>query len=375
MRARLAVLFALGCVPFAARAHQQRLSYGDYRVQGADVEVHLRFAALDLAQLTHLDLDGDGRVSQHALDALGPTFASTLLAELHVAADGTSCPVSSHGPLTLDASERPRAPDAMGASDGVTLVAQFHCAAEVKSLQVDVGLLELLPAGHTHLARITLALPDGAQETERVAQAGQSTFVVERAQASHTFARFLKLGLEHIFSGTDHLAFLLALLLLGGRLTALIKIVTSFTLAHSITLALAALGVFAPPPRVVEPLIALSILAVALENLWALRKGPEAAARALDHRWMLTFGFGLVHGFGFASALQETLLSRKELTSALVSFNLGVECGQVTLVAAALPILMQLRKRAWFLKHGPRAISLVVGGLGVYWTIARLVGA
>ncbi len=80
-----------------------------------------------------------------------------------------------------------------------------------------------------------------------------------------------------------------------------------------------------------------------------------------------------MHGFGFASALQESLLSRKELTSALVSFNLGVECGQVTLVALALPVLMALRKRAWFVTHGPRAISLVVGALGIYWTVSRLV--
>jgi hypothetical protein len=121
---------------------------------------------------------------------------------------------------------------------------------------------------------------------------------------------------------------------------------------------------------VIEPLIAASIVYVAAENLWALRRGTRASA--LRHRWMLTFAFGLVHGFGFATVLRELHLPRSGLAAALVTFNLGVEAGQVCIVALAVPLLAALRRTGWFEPLGVRLCSLAVGCLGLTWLVQRI---
>jgi hypothetical protein len=237
---------------------------------------------------------------------------------------------------------------------------------------VKLGVLELLPAGQTHLARVSV----GGEVVERIARSSTPTFDVDVNPSVWAAAkRFLRLGVEHIFTGYDHIAFLLALLLLGGRFLDLVKIVTSFTIAHSVTLALAALGVLNPPARAVEALIAASIVAVAAENLWVLRGGQGTSARvasALKHRWRITFAFGLVHGFGFASALQELKLPRSALVAGLVSFNLGVEVGQVTIVALAFPVLAWLRSLHSFQPWGPRLLSGAIAAFGLVLLVLRL---
>src|SRR5205823_3160061 len=199
-----------------------------------------------------------------------------------------------------------------------------------------VRFIDTLAAGHTHLASITLAT---GQISQRVASESEPGFEVEsRVTFLSAAGRFLLLGIEHIFTGYDHIAFLLGLLLLGGTFRELVKVVTAFTVAHSLTLALATLEVARIGPRIVEPLIAASIVYVAVENLWALRsEAPRAAA--LRHRWLLTLGFGFVHGFGFADALQKLHLPRSGIAAALFTFNLGVEVGQLCIVAAAFPLL------------------------------------
>jgi hydrogenase/urease accessory protein HupE len=252
--------------------------------------------------------------------------------------------------------------------DGVVVEGAWTCPAQVASLSVRAGFMEVLPAGHAHLAKVSFA--DG-QVFQRVVQTDSPRFEVGRAPGFWTAAvRFLRLGVEHIFTGYDHIAFLIGLLLLGGSFKELVQIVTAFTLAHSITLALATLEVVSPTPRLVEPLIAASIVYVAAENLWALRRGTRAAA--LRHRWMLTFAFGLVHGFGFASVLRELHLPRSGVAAALVTFNLGVEVGQVCIVAVAVPLLAALRKTRWFEPLGVRVCSLAVGCLGLTWLVQRV---
>src|SRR5207244_3237601 len=216
--------------------------------------------------------------------------------------------------------------------------------------------LEALPAGHAHLAKVSFA---GGQVSQRVVQADAPAFEVEQRAGFWAAARrFLVLGIEHIFTGYDHIAFLIGLLLLGGSFKELVQIVTAFTVAHSITLALATLAIVNPTPRIIEPLIAASIVYVAAENLWALRRGTSASA--LRHRWMLTFAFGLVHGFGFATVLRELHLPRSGLAAALVTFNLGVEVGQVCIVALAVPLLAALRRTRWFEPLGVRLDELAL---------------
>jgi hypothetical protein len=174
---------------------------------------------------------------------------------------------------------------------------------------------------------------------------------------------FIAMGVEHILGGIDHLLFLLALLALARGLWQTVTIVTGFTVAHSITLSLAVLGVVDVPSRIVEPLIAASIVWVAVENLLA----PSGIGR----RWLIAAIFGLIHGLGFASALTELDLARDALARALVGFNVGVELGQIAFVIVVMPPL------AWASRPGrlprlPQFLSLVVAAVGTVWLVLRL---
>jgi hypothetical protein len=180
---------------------------------------------------------------------------------------------------------------------------------------------------------------------------------------------FVPAGIHHIAIGPDHILFVLGLLLLGGGLARLLKIITSFTIAHSITLALASLGLVRLPSRLVEPLIALSIVSVAVETLRA--KDVEHAVN--DRRAPLAFGFGLVHGFGFASVLAEFGLPREALGWSLAGFNLGVEIGQAVIVLLVAPTL------AWLARRAPtaharlvRVLAAGIAAAGGFWFVQRL---
>ncbi len=173
--------------------------------------------------------------------------------------------------------------------------------------------------------------------------------------------RFVLLGIEHILSGYDHIAFLLALVVVAPSLRSVLPIITAFTAAHSITLLLAALRVVSLDSRLVESAIAVSICYVAVENLFR-----EKATR----RWLVAFCFGLIHGFGFASVLQNLIVGRANLVSSVVSFNVGVELGQLLIFAALLPLLRLLAALV-----APRKItvatSAAVGLLGFIWVLER----
>lgn len=188
-------------------------------------------------------------------------------------------------------------------------------------------------------------------------------------------ATFVREGVRHIFIGPDHILFVLALVLLGGGLWARVRIVTAFTIAHSITLALATLGLVQAPARLVESVIALSVVVVGLHDLWRIRRPATPGAR--DPRVLFAFVFGLVHGFGFASVLAELELPRQALAWSLAAFNIGVEIGQVAIVLAAAPLLAALHRHA-----SPRVEQAVLAagaGLvaltGAVWLWERALGA
>lgn len=198
--------------------------------------------------------------------------------------------------------------------------------------------------------------------------------------------RMVRDGIEHIASGTDHILFLVLLLLVSvwqrnaaplrstpmigwapcesgkGVLGEALRLVTAFTVAHSITLGLASFGVVSPPSRWVESLIALSVLIAAVDNLWPLVRAP---------RWTVVFAFGLVHGFGFAGAMQDLGLSAEELAWPLLGFNLGVELGQLALVAAVLPVAFMLRRTAVYRWGVVLPGSLAIGLMAAVWLIER----
>lgn len=175
----------------------------------------------------------------------------------------------------------------------------------------------------------------------------------------NTMYEYVHLGLEHIWTGYDHLVFVAALVLLRQSIVSYIKILTAFTIGHSITIAIAALGIISIPASIVEPLIALSIVYVAVENIW-LKK--------LQWRWLLALGFGLIHGFGFAQVLQGSLGEQYILS--LFSFNLGVEIGQIAVLAVLLPILILVSRWKWYLQAA-YSLSAAIGVVGLYWLIER----
>lgn len=179
--------------------------------------------------------------------------------------------------------------------------------------------------------------------------------------------QFLYEGIHHIFIGPDHILFIIGLLLLGGSLGRLLKIVTAFTIAHSITLGLATFGVLNPSPAIIEPLIALSIVFVGAHAL--------LGRKSADARVLFAFVFGLVHGFGFASVLREMALPRAALGWSLFSFNLGVEVGQMCIVACVAPLLAYITRRDAAV--GARvtfALGLAVVTAGSFWFFQRTIG-
>lgn len=195
-----------------------------------------------------------------------------------------------------------------------------------------------------------------------------------------TVAEYLKLGFTHIVpGGLDHVLFVLGLFLAAATLRTLLLQITAFTVAHCLTLALAVTGVVRVSPSVVEPLIAVSIVAVAVENLFARRVARSADGKVVERvgpRWVwrtgLVFAFGLLHGLGFAGVLTEIGLPEGGLVPALLAFNVGVEAGQIAVVVAAMVTIGLFRGRAWYRMGVVVPASLAIAAVGVYWAIERM---
>jgi hypothetical protein len=239
-------------------------------------------------------------------------------------------------------------------------VRELPVAAAVTQIRIDSRLFQELVSNH----KTMVAVHAGPQTSQYALDTSNRLGIWQAEQTSRVahFGRFLKLGMEHIFTGYDHILFLVGLLLVGSSLLEVVKIVTSFTVAHSLTLALAVLGRANPNPSLVEVGIAFSIAYVGMENL---------TNRRLTRRWHITFFFGLVHGFGFAHVLREMNLSSGQLASSLFAFNLGVEAGQVAIVSLIFPVLKGIRRLPWhhvFLQGA----SATVLAFGVFWFFQRI---
>jgi hypothetical protein len=245
--------------------------------------------------------------------------------KVSVLAHGKRCPA---GPGTLTAGQT--------GPDNVTIAVDFTCGADVRALVIRDDLFDVLGSDYHTLARIDIP---GRTVQFAFSPETRETRVDVDGAGGRGFGSFVLLGIEHILTGYDHLLFLLALLLRGGSWLTLAKIVTAFTLAHSVTLALAALDIVVLPDRLVEAVIALSIAFVAAENIFL--------KPVVSRRWLVSFCFGLVHGFGFSSALRELNLPTHGLVLALFGFNVGVELGQGLVVAVALPLMALIRRAGW----------------------------
>ena len=210
---------------------------------------------------------------------------------------------------------------------------------------------------------------DGTSQVARLAPESPSFKVTAAPSGWEVISTYFWIGVEHILLGVDHLLFVLGLLLIVNTTSGLVKTITAFTIAHSITLALSVFSVIHVPDAPLNAMIALSILFLGPE---VVRKWRGQSSFTIRHPWFVSFVFGLMHGIGFASGLSMTGIPHAEIPSALLFFNLGVEAGQLAFVLVAIWVTMSLRTlewdRAWWARRIP---AYVVGSLGAFWTIQR----
>ena len=354
----LAALFSLLPLRDAA-AHDPGLSSLTIRPSTNSLQATLTLAVKDAAQLAELDENHDGTVTQVEF-ARGRRQLDTAVArQVLIAAD---CKVAKHKSIRSRLDE----------NNNVEVRLDFGPVV-FSSLEIQSNLIASLPLGHrqyfqvqdlrgkTIFGRLLSAAADPVTVQMPHTSASMAAFETVRS-----FANFLSLGVKHILTGYDHLLFLLGLLIVARGFVSALTIITSFTIAHSITLAVATLHFVQIPSRIVEPLIAASIVFVGVENL--LRGDIPNARR------MVPFGFGLIHGFGFASALREAGIGSGAdgIVLPLISFNLGVELGQIMVAAVVLPIIWKLRENPMFVARWAPACSAAVVVLGSFWFVERV---
>ena len=343
----------LAVMPPAVYAHEINTSYTELAIVADTLRLKVELDEGDLMRTFPLDDNGDQMLWRNEMLAGVDTVSGFMETHLALEVDGVSVELQRwDGKVRRD-------------GDGNAFLAvYFIVPLDEAPAEIDlkVGFCGLLSESHKNLAKI-LVPGRPLEQTVFSADAERQQFIVgKKVSLFDQFFRFVWWGVEHIFLGYDHIMFLLALIVVGGRLGSLIKIVTAFTLAHSITLALAALEVVALPARWIEAGIALSIVYVALENFWLARS---------DHRWILTFFFGLVHGFGFANVLRELGLPAQGLAVSLFAFNLGVEVGQIGIVALCFPLIMWLGHQS-FQRPVMLTVSAVILLFGLGWLIERV---
>lgn len=362
----LFAVFGVWFVPSSGQAHQTALSTMKVDVGPDEQRVHMRLAMspTDLADHLDIDPDDDGVFDQDDLEAVAPRFAEYVLPRLGLTNDGQACPVAKSG-----LADRPRR------EPTIVFEKIYECDTRLGQLAISNSVLLESPNGYTHYAQIEVGgdvhttVFDTRSSTYRLEVGGAGAGAAEGA-ASQSFVEVAKTyvwqGILHIVLGLDHVLFVICLLLAARELKRLIGVVTTFTLAHSVTLALSTLEVVVVPASIIEPLIALSIVWAAVEIL--LGREPE------EYLYVLTFAFGLLHGFGFSYVLQDVGLPSDALAGALFSFNVGVEVGQVAIVVLAFPFIKWAEEQDW----GAMAFR-VVGGLvlavSVYWLVERTIAA
>jgi hypothetical protein len=338
----------------SAGAHDADILYAQLwrpAAGGPEVRERITLTPETLGRLIPADADGDGVLSQADLEAREAALALGIWDAVPLSAGGQPC-------TRTHASARLR-------ETYVELGATFSCPPG--ELRQRFTLLSLLPSGY----RVVLGSVVEGEQGQRFADASSPTLVVPEpgggAGPVSGLGGWVVLGVTHIFMGVDHLAFLLALLLVGGTFRRVLLLVTAFTLAHSLTLGATALGFIVldeTRARWVEVVIAASIIWVAVENL---------VLREHRHRAFLTFAFGLIHGFGFASVLQGYGLGEAVVTG-LLGFNLGVELGQAAVVAVLFPLVRVVQRRPEVHLRTVRVLSVLLVAAGGWWLVERAFG-
>jgi hypothetical protein len=369
---RLFLLLALWLLQAPAWAHKPSDSYLTLRATtgSSDIAIRWDIALRDLDYVLQLDRDGNGEINWGEVRQRSDDITRLATSRLDLSSAGQPCTWSSASPLMLDQH-----------SDGTYAVLSLtaQCARLSGALDARYSLLFDVDPSHRGLVQWIAPGSDKVQALVFGTESAGQSLALQPPGAWRTLRQYLVDGVWHIWIGYDHILFLLALLLpavlvrrdgqwqgtphLAGAVKEVLKVVTAFTLAHSITLSLAALGVVSLPSRLVESAIAASVVVAALSNLRGTLE---------SRRWIMAFAFGLLHGFGFASVLADLGLPQGALVLALVGFNVGVEVGQLAIVAVFLPVAFSLRATGFYrvgvLKFG----SLLVALLASWWLVQRL---
>ncbi|MYM75208.1 HupE/UreJ family protein [Duganella sp. FT134W] len=350
----------LCCAMLPAAAHKPSDSYLSLDVQGEQVSGQWDIALRDLDYAIGLDQNGDGKLTWDEIQTRHAAIAAYALERLKLATDAGACRMQAGQQLIDDH------------TDGAYSVLRFTatCPSSPSTLIIGYRLFADLDPQHKGLLRLTHA---GVTSTAIFEPAhAQQSLSLAAPDQWRQFSAYVKDGVWHIWIGYDHILFLLSLLLpavllaapadnLRGAFIDVLKVVTAFTLAHSLTLTLASLSLISLPSRLVESAIAASVILAAVNNVYPLFRGRRPWA---------AFGFGLIHGFGFASVLIDLGLPKGALLASLFGFNLGVEIGQLCIVAVFLPLAFSLR-RTRFYHHLLTGGSAVIALVALVWFIER----
>ena len=350
MRAcKLLVAILFFAVP--ALSHPVPFSYLDLQIHATEIDVSLTIHIYDLAhdlQVTPMERALDPAFLAERKDAiqtmLTPRFA--------LVSDGRGL-----SPQWLE-------PEVLQERQSVRFHLRYLTTAVPGAVSISA---KMFPYDPQHQTFVNVYENDAltSQMILDVNHAETEYFAGTRQGVAAVIRKFIPAGIHHILIGPDHLLFLVGLLLLGGSIRRLAMVVTSFTIAHSITLSLAALNIVTPPARIIEPAIALSIVYVGADNL--LAQGGR------DVRAWIAFAFGFIHGFGFANVLREMELPARALGWSLFSFNFGVEIGQLLVVILVASAFAWLRSRSeWARGQLVYAGSIVVIAAGSFWFVQRV---
>lgn len=361
----------------ATNAHIASNGFLTLNVAGSNVAGTIELAMRDAELAIGLDSNRDGRVTwgearsrQRDLELYVRSKLSVSDGASHAAAGGASGCSMEFAPLEVN-----------DRVDGNYLWLPFTatCGSRLTRLAIDYRLLQDIDPSHRGLLSLTAW---GATQTGVLGGASAARLItLDNPSAWRAFAGYLRIGVWHIWSGIDHLLFLLSLLLPAvlkrrntqweavplakSALINILKVVTAFTLAHSITLSLAAFDVVRLPSRLTESVIAASIIVAALNNIFP---------KVTEARWRIAFAFGLLHGFGFASVLADMGLPPGARVLSLVSFNLGVELGQLAVVLAVMPLAYAVRATAFYRRTVMQWGSSAIAALALVWLVQRAIG-
>lgn len=364
---RILVTLLLLLLAPLAHAHKPSDSYLQLTPTDQGFTGEWRIAFRDLEPALGLDRDGDRQITWGEVRSRHSEIASYALAQLAIASGNSPCEIRPGTQLVDDLSD--------GAYTVLPLV--VTCERNVAPWTLDYSLLFDIDA--THLGLVTLRGPDAPQTFALSPQNHRAELSIVPVSHTQQFVTMAREGVWHIWIGFDHILFLLALLLPAGLRAArdrdqtlgwspmlkdVLTLVTAFTIAHSITLSLATLKIVSLPPRLIETTIALSIVVAGLRLRYAISR-PAA--------W-IAFGFGLIHGFGFANVLADMQLPSGSLALSLFAFNVGVELGQCAIVLLALPLIRYAQRHIFYQRTFMPIAAMLIAAVGVVWSVERGAG-